>query len=83
MLRTHRHTTGLRQNYEGYVTGFVPASGPKTKSVKVPLRSVVCADCKAPIGEPCISLITNNIMPGVHICRRRLATRKYNEERGL
>lgn len=83
MMRTHRHTTGIRQNYEGYATGFVPASGPKAKSVKVPLRSVVCPDCNAAIGEPCVSLTTGGVKTQVHISRKRIATRRFNEERGI
>lgn len=83
MMHTHRRTTGTRQNYEGYTTGFVPASGSKAKKVKVPLRAVVCLDCKAAIGEPCVSFITGEVKTQVHISRNRIATRKFNEERGI
>lgn len=82
-MKTRRYAIGPRQNYEGYTTGFVPASGPKSKKVMVPLRAVVCLDCNAAIGEPCVSLTTGAVKNQVHISRNRIATRKFNEERGI
>lgn len=80
--RGERHTVG-RQNYEGYVTGFVAPNLKPAHRVRVNLKRVACMECKAEIGQPCISLITGKIKPSVHASRARIATRRHNEEHGL
>ena len=44
-------------------------------------RIVDCPDCKAAIGEPCFSLTSGNCVTMGHISRRRVAMRKYFEDR--
>lgn len=80
--RGERHTYG-RLNYEGYSTGFVAPNLKPVHRVRVNLKRVPCMECKAEIDQPCISLITGGIKHNVHASRKRIAIRRYNEERGL
>jgi DNA-binding transcriptional regulator YiaG len=58
-------------------TAYAPEKARTYSGVKV--RSVVCAECLADIDQPCHSS-TGRQMPGYHATRRRMATRKWNEE---
>lgn len=80
--RGNRHTFG-RQNYEGFVTGFVAPEFKRSNGPRINLRRVKCMECEAEVDQPCISLITGKVKSAVHASRQRIATRRFNEERGL
>lgn len=82
MTKAEDKHSSYRYNAEGYVTGFVAPRGVGAKRVLVPsLRTVVCPVCGAEVGKTCV---TDTGKPkAAHEPRRRLATRKLNQERGL
>lgn len=69
-----------RSNYEGYTTGFVAEPfTPHVPRGKYNYRIVVCPDCHASVGSPCVNLTTGKPVSGLHVSRKRIALRKIRE----
>jgi hypothetical protein len=50
-----------------------------TKQPRIPVSSVICPDCKAPVGEKCIKQ-NGEKSKSMHTSRMRIAARKMLEQ---
>jgi len=76
---------GYRKTYKANgARMFTAVDGGAPAAPQIPhgtLRKVDCPDCPAIVDERCRSNTSGKDLNQVHISRRRIAMRKYNQER--